>query len=114
LDMQGRNQAVNLVNGMIVDGLGHVSLDSGNSAVPGGAISQANIHQGSIPATGRVKDKSQMNPPMSAANSLQFNQLIGGATSPIVIQNGSSVASTQASSVISPTMIGDYMCKPQH
>jgi len=120
LDMQGRNQAVNLVNGMIVDGLGHVSLDSGNSAVPGGAISQANIHQGSIPATGRVKDKSQMNPPMSAANSLQFNQLIGGATSPIVIQNGSSAASTQASSVISPSnpnqhlMIGDYMCKPQH
>ena len=58
---------------------------------------------------------------MSAANSLQFNQLIGGATSPIVIQNGSSsAASTQASSVISPNnpnqhlMIGDYMCKPQH
>lgn len=51
-------QAVNLVNGMIVDGLGHVSLDSGtnsNAAAPNvqqhsnNALSQANIHQGSTP-----------------------------------------------------------------
>jgi len=55
VDMQGRNQAVNMVNGMIVDGLGHVSLDSGANTtqnVPPNP-SQANIHQGSIPATGR-------------------------------------------------------------
>ena len=41
-------QAVNMVNGMIVDGLGHVSLDSGATAtqnVPPNP-SQANIHQG--------------------------------------------------------------------
>merc|ERR1712088_187837 len=65
VDMQGARQAVNLVNGMIVDGLGHVSLDSG---APGSA--QANIHQGSIPATGRIKvSPSQPSVTMSAANS---------------------------------------------
>jgi hypothetical protein len=49
-------QAVNLVNGMIVDGLGHVSLDSGtNTNVAtnvqqhaNNALSQANIHQGKV------------------------------------------------------------------
>ena len=40
---------MNLVNGMIVDGLGHVSLDSGTAGSAGQAnnpLSQANIHQG--------------------------------------------------------------------
>ena len=39
---------MNLVNGMIVDGLGHVSLDSGapGSALANNTLSQANIHQG--------------------------------------------------------------------
>ena len=55
---------------------------------------------------------------MSAANSLQFNQLIGGAISPSVISQQNGSASTQAgstSSVVSPTtqnqhlMIGDYV-----
>lgn len=85
-------QAVNLVNGMIVDGLGHVSLDSG-PALPANAMNNqqaANIHQGSIPATGR-KDassnasNSKPTTPMSAANSLQFNQLIGGAVAPSLV-----------------------------
>jgi hypothetical protein len=85
------------LNGMIVDGLGHVSLD--NSSVCGVQqaatnLSRANIHQGSIPATGR-KDlrntaagsagptaAASMMPPVSAATSLQFNQLIGGGISP--------------------------------
>ena len=41
---------MNLVNGMIVDGLGHVSLDSGapGSALANSSLSQANIHQGKI------------------------------------------------------------------
>ena len=52
-------QAVNLVNGMIVDGLGHVSLDSGNSAVPGGAISQANIPQGENQVKIQIHPKTQ-------------------------------------------------------
>ena len=44
---------MNLVNGMIVDGLGHVSLDSGapGSALANSSLSQANIHQGKIKDT---------------------------------------------------------------
>lgn len=51
---------------------------------------------------------------MSAANSLQFNQLIGGAISPSVISQQNGSASTSTSTVVSPTtqnqhlMIGDY------
>lgn len=121
VDMQGARQAVNLVNGMIVDGLGHVSLDSGTTGSGGQAnnpLSQANIHQGSIPATGRVKEKLPTSVTMSAANSLQFNQLIGGAISPSVIsqQNGTNGGGQQATPSQTPTsqvnsnlMIGDYV-----
>ena len=42
VDLAGARQAVNLVNGVIVDGLGHVSLDSG----PSNSSQQPNIHQG--------------------------------------------------------------------
>ena len=53
---------MNLVNGMIVDGLGHVSLDSGPAAQGGGNLQQAhaqnaimagnaNIHQGKFETT---------------------------------------------------------------
>jgi len=119
MDMAGARQAMNLVNGMIVDGLGHVSLD-GVPAAQGGtnlqqahahnaiAAGNANIHQGSIPATGRkgagqngaavggqfVTNTGQTSAsgrsstpttPMSAPNSLQFNHLIGGAISPNLV-----------------------------
>merc|ERR1719225_1269371 len=114
---------MNLVNGMIVDGLGHVSLD-GVPAAQGGtnlqqahahnaiAAGNANIHQGSIPATGRkgagqngaavggqfVTNTGQTaasgrsstpTTPMSAPNSLQFNHLIGGAISPNLVSGQS-------------------------
>ena len=82
MDLAGARQAVNLVNGVIVDGLGHVSLDSGP---PSHAHQQPNIHQGSIPATGR-RDKANSSspaPPTSSATSLPFNQLIGGAVSDV-------------------------------
>jgi len=115
VDLQGASQAVNLVNGVIVDGLGHVSLDSGPGArggISGGIMSsqQPNIHQGSIPATGR-RDKSGQNagsssvgpssqtsviPPSSSATSLPFNQLIGGGISPSLV-NTAGGASTGTS-----------------
>lgn len=111
VDMQGARQAMNLVNGMIVDGLGHVSLDNNTANVPTNLSASANIHQGSIPATGRKQQPTTPNsvqnassngttpiPPTSAANSLQFNQLIGGGVSPSLISQGSA-----------NMMIGDYM-----
>ena len=104
---------MNLVNGMIVDGLGHVSLENTPSSnmqqQPTNLSQQANIHQGSIPATGRLAagDSSGavksavagLTPPTSAANSLQFNQLIGGAMSPSVVQGAGG----------NHMMIGDYV-----
>jgi len=131
VDLQGAKEAVNLVNGMIVDGLGHVSLDSGTqqqqqqqqqSVVIQNA---ANIHQGSILATGKsvpaaaaqqngggaaaaaaaaaaalaaAQQKKSSNPttPMSAANSLQFNQLIGGAVAPSVLAAAGNAAAAAA------------------
>jgi len=111
MDMQGARQAVNLVNGVIVDGLGHVSLDSGSP----GVMQQPppNIHQGSIPATGRREKGGQAAsaPPTSSATSLPFNQLIGGAISPSLISsNGQAAvaaASTGSTSQAYP-LIGDY------
>ena len=103
---------------MIVDGrLGHVSLENTPSSnmtnqpqqQPTNLSQQANIHQGSIPATGRLAagDSSGavksavagLTPPTSAANSLQFNQLIGGAMSPSVVQGAGG----------NHMMIGDYV-----
>jgi histone-arginine methyltransferase CARM1 len=145
VDVQGARQAVNLVNGMIVDGLGHVSLDNGpgissvgNSNGLGG---QPNIHQGSILATGRSsKDVGHaaavaangitsaaaagLSTPMSAANSLQFNQLIGGGVSPNLLgaschttmsmasatsQQGLNLTTSASSSSSNHFNIGDYM-----
>ncbi len=123
-------QAVNLVNGMIVDGLGHVSLDSSPAPVQQqplqGNFSQANIHQGSILATGRKLDSinsaaagvssssGRVSTPMSAANSLQFNQLIGGAISPSLVSNGAGgVAMAQASAAI-PSVQQQQQLQQQH
>ena len=117
VDLAGARQAVNLVNGVIVDGLGHVSLDSGVKTEP-------NIHQGessgsvsdsltshstgSIPATGRREASSKTPPASSAASSatsLPFNQLIGGAVSPSLINTTTSqplnYATTQTQAQVS-------------
>jgi hypothetical protein len=106
-------QAVNLVNGMIVDGLGHVSLDNGPGVANSNGLGQPNIHQGSILATGRnSKDVGHsvavaangiaaaaaagLSTPMSAANSLQFNQLIGGGVSPNLLGIGGGCHTTMS------------------
>merc|ERR1712025_1083234 len=117
MDLAGARQAVNLVNGVIVDGLGHVSLDSGP---PSHAHQQPNIHQGSIPATGRREkaNSSSPAPPTSSATSLPFNQLIGGAVSPSLLNtttnqplnyatNSSQAQAGGAQSQAYP-VIGDY------
>jgi len=109
MDLAGARQAVNLVNGVIVDGLGHVSLDSGTPSL---AHQQPNIHQGSIPATGR-RDKavSSSHAPPSSATSLPFNQLIGGAVSPSLVNTTSSQPinfATNHSSAQAYPVIGDY------
>ena len=96
---------------MIVDGLGHVSLDSGPplANAGGGLAAQANIHQGSIPATGRKDPTSRTGTatatngavPASAATSLQFNQLIGGAISPNLFTSNGLAAAMQGEITVS-------------
>lgn len=107
---------------MIVDGLGHVSLDSGTNVASASAVNMpavaANIHQGSIPATGRkagagAASSSQPTTPLSAPNSLPLNQLIGGAVSPNLV-NAAAGQSHQGLNLstggANPNlMIGDYM-----
>ena len=124
VDLAGARQAVNLVNGVIVDGLGHVSLDSGVKTEP-------NIHQGefrtrifrlrltpsvsgSIPATGRREGSSKTPPASSAASSatsLPFNQLIGGAVSPSLLNTTTSqplnYATTQTQAQVSIRQAGE-------
>ncbi len=159
VDMDGARQAVNLVNGMIVDGLGHVSLDSGSNAVQQQqqqqqqqvqagaamtpAINQANIHQGSILATGRKSDgttaaaagirpgigavpaaaaaaaagSSNPTTPMSCANSLQFNQLIGGGVSPSLVAaaaaaNGAAAAAATQQAMAAAAAMGQQQQQP--
>jgi len=120
VDLAGARQAVNLVNGVIVDGLGHVSLDSG----PSNASQQPNIHQGSIPATGRKEAKSGSGavagspgpsglPPASSATSLPFNQLIGGAVSPGLLNTNTTTTqplnfATNSNNQQAYPVIGDY------
>merc|ERR1712179_571356 len=73
MDLAGARQAVNLVNGVIVDGLGHVSLDSGP---PSHAHQQPNIHQGSIPATGRREKANSSSPaPLHLFPAAQFRNI---------------------------------------
>jgi len=103
MDLQGARQAVNLVNGVIVDGLGHVSLDASSPGIP--LLQQPNIHQGSIPATGRREKASSAAPPTSSATSLPFNQLIGGGISPSLL---SSPSGAQGASIMSQSRVGEY------
>jgi len=114
VDLNGARQAVNLVNGVIVDGLGHVSLDSGS---PNVMYNQPNIHQGSIPSVGRRDKASSGSPaphaaPTSSATSLPFNQLIGGAVSPNLLASTAQPLNLHTTST-APTaqpypLIGDY------
>ncbi|XP_040583281.1 histone-arginine methyltransferase CARMER isoform X2 [Lepeophtheirus salmonis] len=135
VDMQGARQAVNLVNGVIVDGLGHVSLNGGANGGNTNAIQQANIHQGrrdNSAASPRVATTlsnvgTNNSLPCSSATSLQYNQLIGGAVSPgIFAQTPSSTPTSSSATPLNLTggvipqsqpqlnmnpnlMIGDYV-----
>ncbi|XP_062560037.1 histone-arginine methyltransferase CARMER isoform X2 [Armigeres subalbatus] len=93
LDAQGARNAVNLVNGITVNGLGEVDMTMINTnLMPIG--NQPNIHPGLISSTGRQQSQQQttpaqqltMNPTIACAATSTQNvaqqQLIGGAISP--------------------------------
>ncbi|XP_014238315.1 histone-arginine methyltransferase CARMER isoform X1 [Trichogramma pretiosum] len=77
IDAQGARQAVNMVSGMSVNGLGQVSIDTMNNTNSNNLSPQAqpNIHPGSISSTGRTRVAV-------SATSTQAAQLIGGGITP--------------------------------
>lgn len=91
LDAQGARNAVNMVNGMSVNGLGEVSMDTTQAVINNNLIAnnlialvepahlaeggQPNIHPGCISSTGRGRV-------IASPTSTHTAQLIGGAISP--------------------------------
>ncbi|XP_017793432.1 PREDICTED: histone-arginine methyltransferase CARMER isoform X1 [Habropoda laboriosa] len=115
LDAQGARQAVNMVNGMSVNGLGEVSMDATAAVNPSNLLAiggQPNIHPGSISSTGRGRVGG-------TATSTQAAQLIGGGITPNMFTSPATLGVTfQQSLVLGNTshypvnpslMIGDYV-----
>ncbi|XP_058788875.1 histone-arginine methyltransferase CARMER isoform X2 [Phymastichus coffea] len=77
LDVQGARQAMNMVNGMSVNGLGEVSIEGNNICGSNSSFitGQPNIHPGLISSTGRTRVAV-------SATSTQAAQLIGGGITP--------------------------------
>lgn len=111
IDAQGAKNAVNLVNGMSVNGLGEVSMDT-SQVVNTNLIAltnQPNIHPGCISSTGRGRGN---------ATSTQAAQLIGGGISPSLFtspeHNPAQIMVANAQYPINASlMIGDYMTPNQ-
>ncbi|XP_023248191.1 histone-arginine methyltransferase CARMER [Copidosoma floridanum] len=108
IDAQGARQAMNMVNGLSVNGLGEVSIDA-ETAVNTNNINnlgQPNIHPGSITSTGRGRVAV-------SATSTQAAQLIGGGITPNMFTSPTTQSLVFGSSTqysINPNlMIGDYV-----
>ncbi|KAG5898914.1 hypothetical protein JTB14_000159 [Gonioctena quinquepunctata] len=121
LDAQGVRNAVNMVNGMSVNGLGEVSMDTTQTLLNNnlmasnlialvdpqhmGDASQPNIHPGCISSTGRGRVAASPTSTHSA-------QLIGGAISPSLFTSPTHQQQplVMANYPVSPNlMIGDYV-----
>ncbi|XP_056640467.1 histone-arginine methyltransferase CARMER isoform X1 [Diorhabda carinulata] len=123
LDAQGVRNAVNMVNGMSVNGLGEVSMDTTQTLLNNNLMAannlialvdsqhmgadgtQPNIHPGSIPSTGRGRVAA-------SPTSTHTAQLIGGAISPSLFTSPTHQQQplVMANYPISANlMIGDYV-----
>ncbi|XP_026465353.1 histone-arginine methyltransferase CARMER [Ctenocephalides felis] len=113
IDAQGAKNAINLVNGMSVNGLGEVSMDT-SQVVNSNLIAltnQPNIHPGCISSTGRGRATGN-------ATSTQAAQLIGGGISPSLFtspeHNTAQIMMANTHYPINASlMIGDYMTPNQ-
>ncbi|XP_018320668.1 probable histone-arginine methyltransferase CARMER isoform X2 [Agrilus planipennis] len=112
LDAQCARNAVNMVNGMQVNGLGEVSMDTTQTAISTTLNNnlmalegeQPNIHPGCISSTGRGRVAA-------SPTSTHTAQLIGGAISPSLFSTSNAPQPiVMANYPVSPNlMIGDYM-----
>ncbi|CAL1679152.1 unnamed protein product [Lasius platythorax] len=103
-----------MVNGMSVNGLGEVSMDTSATVNPNNLLAiggQPNIHPGSISSTGRGR--------VGTATSTQAAQLIGGGITPNMFTSPATLGVTFQQSLVlgnsshypvNPSlMIGDYV-----
>ncbi|XP_031335448.1 histone-arginine methyltransferase CARMER-like isoform X3 [Photinus pyralis] len=121
LDAQGARNAVNMVNGMSVNGLGEVSMDTTQAVINNNLIannlialvepahlaegSQPNIHPGCISSTGRGRV-------IASPTSTHTAQLIGGAISPSLFSSPNAAQQPLVMAnypVTANLMIGDYV-----
>ncbi|XP_050308720.1 histone-arginine methyltransferase CARMER [Anthonomus grandis grandis] len=122
LDAQGVRNAVNMVNGMSVNGLGEVSMDTTQTLINNNLMannlialvdpqhisdpSQPNIHPGCIPSTGRGRVAA-------SPTSTHTAQLIGGAISPSLFTSPAGAPQQPLVMANYPVaqnlMIGDYV-----
>ncbi|XP_022902637.1 histone-arginine methyltransferase CARMER [Onthophagus taurus] len=120
IDAQGVRNAVNMVNGMSVNGLGEVSMDTTQSVISNNLMTNnlialdpaqltdgapPNIHPGCISSTGRGRVAA-------SPTSTQTAQLIGGAISPSLFTtpNAQQQPLLMANYPLSTNlMIGDYV-----
>ncbi|CAB3386195.1 Hypothetical predicted protein [Cloeon dipterum] len=108
LDAQGARQAVNMVNGIMVNGLGDVSMETTHQ--PNSLINIGNntayLHPGSIPSTGRQRVSQ------GTATSTHQSQLIGGGIAPTLFTTSQTptigMGSTAAGYPMPNMLIGDY------
>ncbi|CAL1679153.1 unnamed protein product [Lasius platythorax] len=97
-----------MVNGMSVNGLGEVSMDTSATVNPNNLLAiggQPNIHPGSISSTGRGR--------VGTATSTQAAQLIGGGITPNMFTSPATqslVLGNSSHYPVNPSlMIGDYV-----
>ncbi|XP_044256147.1 histone-arginine methyltransferase CARMER isoform X3 [Tribolium madens] len=115
LDAQGVRNAVNMVNGMSVNGLGEVSMDTTQTIINSNMMAnnlialeptQPNIHPGCISSTGRGRVAA-------SPTSTHTAQLIGGAISPSLFTSPNAQQQQPLVMTNYPVsanlMIGDYV-----
>lgn len=106
LDAQGARQAVNMVNGISVNGLGEVSMEAPQNANIISLVSQPNIHPGSISSTGRQRGSMPGLAPGAATST-------GGGISPTLFTSPQThqlvLGNTAHFPVNNSLMIGDYV-----
>nr|XP_053655701.1 histone-arginine methyltransferase CARMER-like [Cherax quadricarinatus] len=107
VDAQGAKQAVNMVNGITVNGLGEVALDQGTSLITLGQpnLPLANTNLGSLPLNLPLQGSSQRSSSLPSSSATTFSRSTSHSSRQV---SGGSVGGGSFP-VNSALMIGDYV-----
>ncbi|XP_055705283.1 histone-arginine methyltransferase CARMER [Phlebotomus papatasi] len=115
LDAQGARNAVNLVNGISVNGLGEASMDIGQPILNTNLIGLGNqsniIHPGCIPSTGRVQNS--MNSSGGMGNSLGTGYLPSSVSAVMNMVGGTSNNFLSTSTLQQQNLINGAIYRPK-